>query len=667
MDRRDFLKNSFLTWALSSRVQGEGADSEKAHGKLHIQYIRERSPSFEIPPYLGQRYEDRVPDTLDIAERGKLGVHVLTSITDPEADYEIFWYTNFFRDPPVMRHDFSDWVQNVEGLQEALPLLRVATGSDLNGQVDPVWMSTLLKSVGPDGLVYLPLKGRPWSRRNAVGVDPVRKADGTETTFNDPALAQAASATTSERAIATMTVYYLRDKNPMWKMTIEKMIQRLSVLAIDRHDYCYFPAGSFEPNAKIDPRSEMPVGSNWGTTWNTRLIQALAQYYTATGYEPALQLAGKLTHYTRYRGQIFDAEGPWLLDPEVKGQKVWRAGKHQYKVEGVTLGGHGHGHGIALVSVLEYAAAIHDRDLLEFSKAGYEWAKEPGPAYGVSTLVGWFPEYFVPHYFSCEGCTIGDMISIAVKLAVAGVGDYWDDVDRWVRNQFAEQQLTSVDWVQRLASRSPHKPVGPYATGEQVPQRNIGGFGGWASANEWAVEEGIPHCCTGTCTRAIYYVWEHILDHKDDELRVNLLLNRASHWADVYSYIPYQGRVDLKMKESCRSVQVRAPEWVEAQSPQVVCKVNGAPRSVHWEGRHVNIGAAMAGDALSVTFPIAEQTVKERIGPATYTLVVKGNTVVSIYPPGEIGPLYQDRQKYRKQEVQWRQVKRFVPEEEILW
>jgi hypothetical protein len=42
-------------------------------------------------------------------------------------------------------------------------------------------------------------------------------------------------------------------------------------------------------------------------------------------------------------------------------------------------------------------------------------------------------------------------------------------------------------------------------------------------------------------------------------LNVNLLFNRASKWADVDRYIPYSGRVELRIKESvdpgciCRS------------------------------------------------------------------------------------------------------------------
>src|SRR5437762_323195 len=282
MDRRDFLRTSLLTYgslALPGNLSARRAIDTRSDSKFHIQYVREEIPAFEIPPYRGRSYEDNVPDTLDIGERARLGVHVLTSITDPEVDDEIYWSCHFFRNPPAMEHDFNDWVQNQEGLMEALPLLRLASGDNLNSQVDPVWMRSTLKSIGPDGLVYVPLEGRPWGRRHADGINPVWRADGSRTNFSDPSVTQAANASTCQRMIGTMTLYYLRDKNPMWRATIERMIQRLSALAINRENYCYFAPGSFEPNARVDLHAVMPLGSTWGVSWNSRLIHGLMQYY----------------------------------------------------------------------------------------------------------------------------------------------------------------------------------------------------------------------------------------------------------------------------------------------------------------------------------------------------------------------------------------------------
>ena len=136
IDRREFLKDSLigcgalmLPGHLHAGLLGGTSDAP-----AKIEYIRDKIPEFAIPAYRGHSYADSVPDTLDLTERAKLGVNVLTGITDPNSDYEIYWLTDIFRNPPIMLHDFNDWVQNQEGLMEALPLLRNATGSDLNSE-----------------------------------------------------------------------------------------------------------------------------------------------------------------------------------------------------------------------------------------------------------------------------------------------------------------------------------------------------------------------------------------------------------------------------------------------------------------------------------------------------------------------------------------------------
>ena len=163
----------------------------------------------------------------------------------------------------------------------------------------------------------------------------------------------------------------------------------------------------------------------------------------------------------------------------------------------------------------------------------------------------------------------------------------------------------------------------------------------------------------------MYYLWQHILSFGNGTLRVNLLLNRASAWCDIHSYIPYEGRVDLKIKKSCDRALVRMPEWIASGSEQVSCAVNGRPRSIQWQGRYVEVGHAKPGDTITVKFPISGRTVQETIGGVSYKLEIRGNTVLSIDPPGRNGPLYE--RTYYRQPVKWRKVDRFVPEREIAW
>jgi hypothetical protein len=176
----------------------------------------------------------------------------------------------------------------------------------------------------------------------------------------------------------------------------------------------------------------------------------------------------------------------------------------------------------------------------------------------------------------------------------------------------------------------------------------------------------IQHCCTGNMGRTLYYLWEHIVHHNQGDLRVNLLLNRASEWADIHSHIPYEGRVELKVKRSLRAVSVRLPEWVVTKDPAVAASVNGKPREFHIEGRYLTLGSASAGDTVAVTFPMTRRTTKVTIGGTDYTLDIKGNTVVDIDPPGQDGPFYQ-RKYYLAERAPTLKVERFLPENPIAW
>ena len=122
-----------------------------------IGYIQEQTPEVPMPTYPGQRNDDTVPDTLDLAERAALGLNGLTNPTDPDADYEIYWRAAFNTNPPLMWHSESDIVQ--AKFMEALPLMRIVSGSGQSGEVERRWMEVMLQAQGPDGIVYLPKKG----------------------------------------------------------------------------------------------------------------------------------------------------------------------------------------------------------------------------------------------------------------------------------------------------------------------------------------------------------------------------------------------------------------------------------------------------------------------------------------------------------------------------
>jgi hypothetical protein len=317
-----------------------------------------------------------------------------------------------------------------------------------------------------------------------------------------------------------------------------------------------------------------------------------------------------------------------------------------------------------LLQMLEYATAVDDRELQEYIRKSFEWAKSREA--GTSSLTGFIPET-ARDYRTSEGCAVADMVAWALKLSHFGVADYYEDAERWIRNFFSEIQMTpaKMDHMVHWGKTKPTKRLLYNETDDRVAERNIGGFGSWASGNEWLAGDErdsdnlIMHCCTGNATRSVFYAWRHILDYQDEQLQVNMLLNRASAWADIYSHIPYQGRVDIKMKKTCRQVLVHAPEWIQTQSDKIKVTVNGKPRSVTWQDRYFDCGKVKKGQTIVTTFPISEHVVTERMGQEDYTLIIKGNTIVHIDPPGRNCPLFR-RAHYRENQTRWRQIERFV-------
>jgi hypothetical protein len=383
----------------------------------------------------------------------------------------------------------------------------------------------------------------------------------------------------------------------------------------------------------------------------------LVHVYRDTGYEPALRLAEKAVYYLQKIAQPFADDG-WFIGG---------LGASAY----TSAGYHFHNHTYTLLALLEYGRVVGDASLLQLVQKGYEYGKANG-----NVLLGYFPEMLGTGTLEhSELCEVADMIALGLKLTDAGVGDYWDDVDRWTRNMFAEGQLTHSAWLERLhlggmeGTREvdvlPSQINRESETTERVAQRVLGSFSGWPKANDWYAGQGmgIMHCCTGNAARSLYYLWDHILAYENGRLRVNLLLNRASTWADVESHIPYAGQVDVKVKREL-DLAMRIPEWVEPN--EVRCEVAGAERDLGWEGRYARVGSVKAGERVTLTFPIAERTDVVYVEKEKYTLVRKGNEVVSIDPPGKNCPLYQ-RAHYRVDTARWRRVERFVSEEIIHW
>jgi len=166
---------SALARARADCDQWPWADATPPAG-AKIEYVRPDAARLPVRPVEGKTCEDLVPDTTDVAEMSKLAINVLTCDTDRLQDHEQY-FSVYMGNPLRMAHNFSDWC--TPKYVEALALLRIVTGSTYMTQVDQVWQDVLLRSIGPDGLYYFPIQGKPWYGKELWWAHAIACTNGT--------------------------------------------------------------------------------------------------------------------------------------------------------------------------------------------------------------------------------------------------------------------------------------------------------------------------------------------------------------------------------------------------------------------------------------------------------------------------------------------------------
>jgi len=577
----------------------------------------------------GERYEVQAPDTLDLADRMALAVNALTNVFNPSEKYALYFTVRFSCRPPLLmaNHPMDAFLNIPPKFIEALALCRLASGTDLNIQTDGAVLAEQLALVAEDGLSYTPLDAM------------VR--------LEHPEMERPFAETWAEgRTLIALSMLTQLDDNPIWAEVARRKVDAMLSLATEKDDYLYLWKMRLRPG---DRPNGAPEPGLWPAIYASGALgHGSALFHRVTGYEPALKLARGLARWAAKR--VFCSEdGSWNYQ-------------------------HFHHSLYSLIGVLEYALAAGDEELLARVDACYRFAREMG-----DSLIGYFTEYmpghpderFVDAPRAVEICEIADMVTIALKLTQAGVGDYWDDVDRWVRNMYAEGQITDTDFAERIPEEFmwPPPPM-PYVDDRDITRRSLGAFWGWMQPNNGLsirIKEGkrrllpwsIQHCCTANGSRTLYYVWDSIVTRSGGATQVNLLLNRASPWLDVESYLPVEGRVVLRSKIAQR-VTVRLPEWVEPS--KVTVSIEGKEKSARCRGHELALGQLKAGEAVTVNFPVPERTFWRLISNFPYKLTLRGSNVVAIEPRGEAAPLYEHQPTSRLVRKT-----RFVPKKRVVW
>jgi hypothetical protein len=248
------------------------------------------------------------------------------------------------------------------------------------------------------------------------------------------------------------------------------------------------------------------------------------------------------------------------------------------------------------------------------------------------------------------------MMSVASLIARAGNPEYFDYVERYMRNYISNLQFIVTPefeaYYRRINSAAGEENI---ARGLVELRKFQGGIIGGSGLNDYENEllGGVSGfemfgCCAPEGMRAIYTTWTNTIDRLPDSplgpagVYVNMSFSRDSKWGRVVSFMPERGRLTVKASTEDRYF-LRVPHW--APRDQVHAFIGAKLVAPNWSGSYVRFDAK-PGDELTISYPLVEFTHQveglwSSCAPnLRMTFKWRGNMVVSADPPATKTPLF---------------------------
>lgn len=627
---------------------------------------------------MGISYEATVPDTLDLAERARYAVNMLTGINrGPEERYQPSQCAWFYRNPPVLSNEPGPYAVFKSGNEmwgkylEALIEMRLISGSEQDIELDKKSIEGMISCIEDDNLFWSLVSKRDPN-------DETRLIDGED--FCNLA--------SGSRCMLALIAYYELTGDDEILKQVGRLAQGYKDSVIHKDNYVYYPNG-YTGGALSMPRSgwknfDEPLGLKFHDVgWYDSasiviytfgsLVQALCRWHLISRDEKAMDLADKVVNYM-LKSRFWSPE----CDP-----------LGVVSAEHAHFEGHIHAVLRGYIGLAEYAILTNNEKLKLFVNDGYEYVR----TFGIPRI-GMFG----------ETCTVGDMTCLAVRLSDSGIRDCWEDIDQYVRNHLVETQLLDMNKVKEIVEKCHSRTPMPWERTEGFFEKTFGALCDDAS-HPTVATPGAMFCCSYNGFIGIYYAYDAIIRcDNNGAAKVNLLLNRASPWLDVDSYQPYEGRVVIKNK-TATSISVRIPRFAPLDTVSAVINGKIAERTF-FVGQYMVFPCTKPGDVIDITFdlPVSIETyilgwsriyvpgwteitqpyARANPGPnieyrlcnsympseerEKFTFTFKGNTVIDVTPREDANayPIYL-RDHYKGNKAPMKTIRRYIADKMIDW
>jgi hypothetical protein len=624
---------------------GLAAAEKKTPSKATGGLGKEDTRAITSPNQVRQNTCPLVPDTYFLQDAARLAGQSMLARLDLQRGGQPFFRIYPFADPPRAEHEKWDDGDMAGRYVEALILARRLTGIPIDSREQLLRSYLAGRFDLKDGLCYA--QGTDWTPRRAC-------------LFSQSS------------AMLGLLAWYRETGSTEARHLLDQHVTGVMHLAVTRSNCVCFPKYEWDGAQWVDE----PKGKDAPPWYGGRLILPLVEYWKLRRSEETLSAAP---------GNTPSLPGPSADEVQAFLEKLIR-----YAVEVSTFikpdgavergeGWWGHLHGTMdmTAGIAEYGRLAHHPELVAWAKRVYEWIGRTN-----TTRYGWMAD--VSGGTICESCGIASRLRLGLALYQAGAVDPFGEADRFLRNQLLENQFVNLDF---LAPLKPETPRTERKVFDGVDRMIRGTFQCWGTANDLIGNDDIEGCGAGGGVQALALAWDAQAEWRPvtgnpsgqgsdlragaksleqtgpaasegEELRIHLLFNRrlrarpeapftrtAPIAAELWSYLPNEGRVTLMSHQNINRVALRLPDGADPPSAKVGRSIAppSATSATAWDGLYVLIEHVAAGEQIDLRFALRQYETVERAAGVEYQVRWKGSAVMGLEPPGPRRPLYCDR------------------------
>jgi len=319
-------------------------------------------------------------------------------------------------------------------------------------------------------------------------------------------------------------------------------------------------------------------------------------------------------------------------------------GRNKVLIDGSHCSSNGHLTMRGLVGIAQLGQLIGNSRYIEFVRRAYEFNRATG------TDWGWYPENIFERdrrYYS-ETCFAADMTETAVALANSGYPEYWDHIERTIKNYLRESQFFVTPEFRAMYEKiHPELNIGQVDMAMNLLKKFEGGFLARQTPNDWVytrngkLQMSMMGCCPPEGMRVLYFAWANTVVDKGENVFVNMSLDHDCESCEVKTHAPKQGSMEVYTRKNA-TFYLRPPAWTPQKNIQAY--INDNIMKPDWSGQYIRFRNIKLGDKLRIDYQMPEFTQRVPVGydrsEDIYYVRWIGNDIIKISPEGKYLPIF---------------------------